>query len=180
MTATTDVAPPRALDHQTGMRLRDGRRVRLRRLHPDDVEAVVRLFATANPLDLRRRFLGQPPPIGRLARRICSGDGVHHLALGAFDGTGRVVAVAQFDRRDDSPTADFAIEVASEWQQDHLGTVMLRRIATLARLVGVEHFTAVFLAENVAIQKLLRHTGTASTTTYADGEGFLTVDLAGL
>ena len=180
MTSTVDAASSSWLHRQTGMRLRDGRRVRLRPLRPDDEPAVKTLFATADPGDLRRRFLGQPPPLVALSTRLTTGDGVHDLALGAFDDAGRVVAIAQFDRPDDRPSAEFAIEVAGDWQNDHLGTVMIRRLAAIARSVGIERFTAIFFADNLPIQRLLKHSGDVSATSYAAGEGFITLDLASM
>jgi hypothetical protein len=70
-----------------------------------------------------------------------------------------LLGVAQFDRRDDAPTAEFAIEVATDWQRCGLSVAMLRRLAVLAAAHGITHFTAVYLADNTPIIRLMRSTG---------------------
>src|SRR5579872_1413432 len=90
--------------------LTDGRRVIVRRLRPDDADALCAAVAAADTEDLRRRFMGTPPPVSWLLAKLRAADGVHDYPLAAFTPEGRLVAVAQFDRADDGPTAEFAIE----------------------------------------------------------------------
>src|SRR3954453_15503046 len=117
--------------------LADGRRVTIRMLDARDADALVAAVRRADPMDLRRRFMGVPPPPSYLVKQLKRADGVHDLVLGAFDETGRLVAVAQFDRPDDRPTAEVAIEVAKDWQHDGLGIELLNRLAALARKRGI-------------------------------------------
>src|SRR5581483_9369884 len=100
------------------------------------------------PWDLRRRFMGVPPPVSFLVKQLMRMDGVHDLAVGAFDETGRIVGIAQFDRLDDRPQAEVAIEVAKDWQRDSLGTELLTALADRARAQGIETFTATYYADN--------------------------------
>lgn len=173
---TTATRTPVAVRRSRGWRLRDGRCVHTRPLRPSDAAAVAAFFAAADPIDLRRRFLGQPPPLSRVAAHIVAGDGIDRLALGAFDEAGTIVGIAEFDRIGDTATAELAIEVATPWQHGHLGTILVRRLGRVARSVGIERFTAVFFADNIAIRRLLRRAG-AGATTFADGEGHLTLEL---
>lgn len=142
-------------------RLTDGRSVVLRPLADADTEALIHAVHHADTFDLRRRFMGPTPPDHVLARLLHDSDGVHDCALGAFDPAGRLVGVAQFDRRDDAPTAEFAIEVATGWQRCGLGVAMLRELGVLAAAHGIAHFTAVYLADNTPIIRLMRSTGCA-------------------
>jgi hypothetical protein len=65
------------------VRLRDGREVSVRRLTAAD-EGVLRAALThADPVDLRLRFLGPPPPTSTIVRQLRRVDDVHDLALGA-------------------------------------------------------------------------------------------------
>ncbi len=98
------------------------------------------------------------------------------MLLGAFDSDGRLVGVAQFDRRDDKPVAEFAIEIARDWQRCGLGALMLRRLAAIAERQGVVRFTVVYLSDNAAIIRLMRSTG---ATTWTGTEcGVSTAELA--
>jgi uncharacterized protein len=149
----------RAGERYVTVSLRDGRSVLLRPLTVDDGDALIDAVHHADVFDLRRRFMGSPPPAHVLARLLARADGVHDTALGAFEVDGRLVGVAQFDRRDDSPTAEFALEVATGWQRCGLGAALLRQLGVLAQARGISRFTAVYLADNTPIIRLMRSTG---------------------
>src|SRR4051794_12093974 len=108
--------------------LRDGRAVQVRRLDPSDAGALAAAVAAADRWDLRRRFLGTPPPTRMLLAQLAHADGVRDLALGAFDAAGQLLAVAQFDRFGDEAVADIAVEVAKDWQDAGLGTLLLEQL----------------------------------------------------
>lgn len=155
----------------------DGRTVTIRRLTPADGSALVAAMSVADAMDLRKRFMGTPPPTSYLVRQLDHADGVHDLPLGAFADDGRLVAVAQFDRPDDRPSAEVAIEVAHDWQHDGLGIALLSRLADEARARGIHEFTASYYADNVAIRHLLRDVGHVVTSGYEAGEGFMRLSL---
>jgi L-amino acid N-acyltransferase YncA len=158
-------------------RLSDGRWVTIRRLSGYDAEALVAALRRADPMDLRRRFMGMPPPSSYLVSQLKRADGVHDMVLGAFDASDRLVGVAQFDRPDDRPTAEVAIEVAKDWQHHGLGILLLSRLADEARALGIHEFTATYFADNVAIRHLLRDIGHVVTSGYESGEGFMRLSL---
>lgn len=149
----------------------------VRTLDSDDADALRAALEHADPMDLRRRFMGVPPPASYLVKQLMRADGVHDLVLGAFDSAGRLVGVAQFDRPDDQPTAEVAIEVAKDWQHDGLGTLMLTRLAELARDRGIHEFTATYYADNLPIRRLLRDIGHVVTSGYESGEGHMRLSL---
>jgi len=155
----------------------DGRSVTIRPLDGRDADALVAALGRADPTDLRRRFMGVPPPPSYLVKQLERADGVHDLLLGAFDDTGRLVGVAQFDRVDDGPAAEVAIEVAKDWQHHGLGILLLSRLADEARALGIREFTATYFADNVAIRHLLRDIGHVVTSGYDSGEGFMRLSL---
>ena len=157
--------------------LADGRCVTIRRLTAVDGPALVAAIAAAEPMDLRKRFMGTPPPTSYILRQLARADGIHDLPLGAFADDGRLVAVAQFDRPDDRPSAEVAIEVAHDWQHDGLGIAMLRHLADAARSRGVHEFTASYYADNVAIRHLLRDVGHVIASGYESGEGYMRLSL---
>jgi acetyltransferase len=157
--------------------LADGRSAIIRPLGPEDAAALVDAVEHEDPWDLRRRFMGTPPPASWLGQLLDRADGVHDVVVGAFADGGRLVGVAQFDRADDGPSAEVAIEVAHDWQHDGLGTALLTYLAELAQDRGVRRFTATYYADNVAIRRLLREVGQVVTSGYDHGEGHACIDL---
>jgi GNAT superfamily N-acetyltransferase len=146
------------------VRLRDGRAISIRQMDSRDAGALRDAVERADDFDLYRRFMGRPPPTNVLVQLLAASDGVHDAVLGAFGIDGRLVGVAQFDRSDDEPIAELAIEVAGDWQRCGLGTVMLRELAIMADVRGITALTAVYFADNAALIHLL-HSTTASRWT---------------
>ena len=159
--------------------LADGRKVAIRLLDGQDADALVAALQRADPMDLRRRFMGVPPPASYLVNQLTRADGVHDLVLGAFDDGGRLVGVAQFDRPNDKPTAEVAIEVAKDWQHDGLGTALMTQLAEIARDREIHEFTATYYADNVPIRRLLRDIGHVMDSGCESGEGHMRLSLDG-
>ena len=160
-------------------RLDDGRQVLVRELTDDDADALAEAFQRADPADLRRRFLGPPPPLGVILRHLHHTDRVHHVALGAFDDAGSLVGVAQFDRSNDEPEAELAIEVDHHWKSHRLGTLLLTDLVEDARRCGIQHLTATYFMDNVPIVRLLRDIDEVAhvSTSYDAGIGSADIDL---
>lgn len=160
------------------MTLDDGRAVRVRPLTPADEPALRAALLHADSLDLRRRFMGPPPPASTIVRLLHRVDGVHDLALGAFDDRDRLVGVAQFDRTDDLPTAEIAIELATDWQHHGLGRRMLDALAVEARALGITRLTASYYADNLPVRRLLHHTGRVIEAGISAGQGYAVLDIS--
>jgi RimJ/RimL family protein N-acetyltransferase len=175
MATATVLRPPG--DTPVRTRLADGSCVLIRRLEPSDGPALMAALENADPMDLRRRFMGMPPPSSVILDRLGRADGVHDYALGAFTDSGRLIAVAQFDRGDDAPTAEFAIEVASDWQRRGLGSRMLERLTAIARDIGITRFTATYYADNLPVRRLLHDSGHVIASGFDQGEGYAVLDL---
>jgi RimJ/RimL family protein N-acetyltransferase len=158
------------------MRLADGRTVQIRPLTSADGDALIDAIAGADSFDLYRRFMGSPPAPHVLVRLLGAADGVHDAVLGAFDGA-TLVGVAQFDRGDDEPTAELAIEVATAWKRCGLGAAMLRALAGLAASCGITTLTAVYFADNAALCHLLQATGASRWTGSEGGASSAELDL---
>jgi acetyltransferase len=84
-----------------------------------------------------------------------------HEAIGALEArTGEGVGIARFVRdAPGSPSAEAAVAVADEWQGRGLGGVLLERLASRAREVGVLEFTASLLTSNRAMLALFERLG---------------------
>ena len=160
------------------MRLSDGREVTVRRLTAADEGVLRAALSHADPIDLRLRFLGPPPPVSTIVRQLRRVDDVHDLALGAFDELGHLVAVAQFDRLNDEPVAELAIEVGTGWKGVGLGRALLTMLTDEARAVGIRQLTASYYAENLPVRRLLHRTGHVIESGISAGEGHAVLDIA--
>jgi RimJ/RimL family protein N-acetyltransferase len=136
----------------------------LRPMTIKDADALCDAVQHANSFDLYRRFMGRPPPPHVLTKLLGAADGLRDALLGAFGIDGRLVGVAQFDRVEDQPSAELAIEVATDWQRCGLGRVMLRELAAIADRCGITVLTAVYFADNLPLINLLQSTGASQWT----------------
>lgn len=143
-----------------GTRLRDGSTVEIRPLEPGDRELLRSGFVG---LSDRTRYLRFQAPMAALSDRQLSYlteiDHHDHEALIALDpDSGDAVGVARFVRVADG-VAECAIVVADDWQGRGVGTQLLDRLVERAREEDVERFTALVLAENTEVMRLLHRLG---------------------
>lgn len=150
----------------------------MRRLTSADEPALRAALSHADPVDLRLRFLGPPPPTSTIVRQLHRVDDVHDLALGAFDASNRLIAVAQFDRLDDQPVAELAIEVGTGWKGVGLGRALLTLLTDEAREVGITQLTASYYADNLPVRRLLHRTGQVVQSGISGGEGYAVLDIS--
>ena len=150
----------------------------VRRLTAADEPALRAALSHADPVDLRLRFLGPPPPMSTIVRQLRRVDDVHDLALAAFDSRGRLVAVAQFDRVNDEPVAELAIEVGTGWKGVGLGRALLSMLTDEARALGITRLTASYYAENLPVRRLLHRTGLVIESGISAGEGYAVLDIS--
>jgi acetyltransferase len=144
--------------------LRDGRRVLIRPVLPQD-EALTSAFFGSLPARARyERFLAPVrdlPPA--LVKRFTNIDYASHLALLAetFDG-GRetVVAEARYARDGTDPSvAEFAVSVAEDWQGRGLASRLLSKLICRAAGAGIARVVGETLAGNERMLHLARRAG---------------------
>ena len=133
--------------------LRDGSRVRIRRLRDSDSELLLRGFRRLSPESRYRRFLAPTPELSeRTLRYLVEIDHRNHEALIAVDEEcNEGVGVARYVRNPARPNAaEVAVTVVDDWQGRGLGTLLLEAITMRAREEGVDTFTALMLVDNSA------------------------------
>ena len=152
----------RAADAQQEVVLRDGLRVVVRPLDAGDEAAIVSWFAGLGAETRYARFLA---PLERLDRRTRSElarvDHFDHEAIAAVAPDGTTVGIARYIRiaRRRSAEVAVAVAVADDWRGRGIASMLLDRVAARARAAGVEQLTAICLATNYTVIRLLSRLG---------------------
>ena len=152
--------------------LRDGSRVVVRPIEPDDKEALLQGFENLSDESRYRRFFTPTPRLTRSQLRyLTEVDHDGHEALIAFaEDTREPVGVARYVRlADDASVAEPAVTVVDHWQGRGLGTLLLEEITERARNAGIERFSATVLAANDPMITLLEHIDSEARETTSDG-----------
>jgi GNAT superfamily N-acetyltransferase len=149
-----------SLPEATTFALRDGRKMVLRPLLPDDREEHRAFVERLSLRSSRFRFFA---PLRRLEpaqqERYFDLDWVDRVALVAcFPGERAIRAVGRYSR--ESPaTAEVAFVVEDALQGQGIGRTLLFRLAEIARANGISRFSAWVLADNHDMLNLFRSVG---------------------
>ena len=162
--------------------LRNGTRVLIRPIRPDDKALLARGMASLSPQSARLRFLA-PKNHLTLAelRYLTEVDHVDHYALVAVlaDDPSTMAGVGRWVRDGDHPdAAEVAIVVGDCYQRQGLGTALGTALGDGARALGIARFTAMMLPENTAAQRLFAHISGRLSTRVEGGTYELVADLA--
>ncbi|MDQ5833643.1 MAG: GNAT family N-acetyltransferase [Actinomycetota bacterium] len=152
--------------------LRDGSRVRIRRLRHSDGQLLLRGFRRLAPESRYRRFLSPTPNLSEgTVRYLVEIDHRNREALIAVDEQcNEGVGVARYVRDPARPdAAEVAVTVVDDWQGRGLGTLLLEGITMRAREEGVDTFTALLLAGNREMMDLLGRLGAVRVVDRAAG-----------
>ncbi len=146
---------------------RTGQKVNLRLLSKADAPLLVDMFHRLTPETRRLRFYLYTTrlPEKRVwqeAVRMCDLDPRRQVAIVATvagpDGQEQAVGVAQFARAEvDDKEAEVAVVVRDDYQRKGLGKHLLLTLAERGREMGLTHFTAWVLADNVRLMKLIKN-----------------------
>jgi RimJ/RimL family protein N-acetyltransferase len=145
--------------------LRDGARVLVRPIAPDDRAALAAGFARLSPESRFRRFLSPKRQLTEHDLDVLTRVDHHdHEALVALEAeTGEGIGVARFVRtRPDR--AEPAVVVADDWQGRGVGTLLLDLLAERAWEEGIRTFSATLLASNARAIALLEALGESTVS----------------
>jgi RimJ/RimL family protein N-acetyltransferase len=152
--------------------LRDGTRVVIRPITPQDRAEIAAAVRHLSPESRYKRFLGGLDALDeRTLRYLTEIDHHDHEALVAFDAAdGHGVGVARYARTPGgSEAAELAVVVADAWQGQGLGTLLVRKVIDRARDEGIGRLTALVLATNAEMLDLLKREGWAREGLPHDG-----------
>jgi acetyltransferase len=141
--------------------LRDGTRIPVRPMRPEDAELERRFVAGLSERSRFQRFmqhLPQLPP--KMLERFTQLDYDRELALVALDPQSHeFVAVGRYAPNQDGRTAEFALTVADAWQGKGVGRALLDQVCSAARNAGYEALHGHILEGNHDMIDLTRRLG---------------------
>lgn len=172
--------PPEFVFRRTAVVVcRDGTRVLLRPVVPDDKQALRDGFARMSPASRYQRFMS---PIEDLTDEMLAYlteiDYVNHfawVALLADEPAGVGVGVARYVRlRDEPDVAEAAVTVVDEWQGRGLGTILVDALGAVALQNGIQTIRGYVLEENRRMRDVLEAAGARISH---DSPGLLRVEV---
>ena len=113
-----------------------------------------------------------------LARRLSELDPANQAALAAVvkeEDEERIVAVARLSRSADPAEAESAIVVRDDYQNQGLGSHMLKLLAEVARSLDIERLTAWVMAENLHMLHIIQKSGLDVEAETRYGETYISV-----
>ncbi len=157
MSGGLSAACPSEFDRE--VTLKDGARVRIRPILPEDEPRLATLYGRLSPDTAYQRFFGvmkQLPP--SWAHHFANVDYRRRMALVAersLEWRPELIGVARYEPSGEEDTAEVALVVQDYWQGKDLGTILLQDILRAAEANGIRRFCAQVLADNGRMLRLL-------------------------
>jgi GNAT superfamily N-acetyltransferase len=138
--------------------------IRIRNLVPGDADALRAFHDGLSPRSVYARFFTARGPLTDAEVRYFTGADQHtRVALAALvDDT--LVGVGRYDVLGDGLTAELACVVTDQWQGRGVGTLLVSRLADVARSAGVHRFVADTHSTNGRMLHLLGELAPLHTT----------------
>lgn len=170
------------MDEQTFV-TRDGRRLAIRPITPEDARLLVDLYYRLSDTTRRLRFhsVRQNVPLEEIeqeTKQLSNIDPAHQAALVGIveeKGEERIVAVARLARSGNPTEAESAIVVRDDYQNQGLGTYLLRLLVKVAQSMGIEYLTAWVMAENLHMLHIIQKSGLDVSAETRYGETYVSV-----
>jgi RimJ/RimL family protein N-acetyltransferase len=159
--------PMEAAKYSAVEHTRDGRKIEIRALKPEDRTDLLDAVGRTSSQSLYRRFFGAKREFSeKEVAFFLNVDFINHVALVAVaQERGRAVVAAGGRYIVQQPgTAEVAFVVTDNYQGQGIGAALLRHLATIAREAGLKIFTAEVLPENVPMLKVFEKSGLRSST----------------
>lgn len=147
----------------TEVEVRDGRRVRLREIRPDDRDEVRQAFDRLSRESRYTRFMSMvkelsPDMLERAVHPQTARDLALVAEINAPDGID-IVGGARYYVEADGERCEFAVTVADGWQGVGLASRLMRELIQAARARGLARMEGFVLAGNDGMLKLARRLG---------------------
>jgi acetyltransferase len=164
--------------------LRDGTKLKVRPVRPEDEPAFQSAFAKLTPADIRMRFFAHMKALSHdLATRLTQIDYDREMAFVAFSGPaeaeemeGEAVGVVRLMADPDNQRGEYAVVVRSDFQNRGLGHALMHHVIDYAKTRGISEIYGYVLEDNAPMLKLCRELG-FTTAPVPDEVGVLAVNL---
>ncbi|MEU7580122.1 GNAT family N-acetyltransferase [Streptomyces sp. NPDC041068] len=158
--------------------LADGTTTCIRAVVPDDHVRLQRLYEEMSPESLRLRFFAASRrSAAQAVDRACATPRPGHRTLLA-ETKGQIIGVAEYERTEESGTAEISLAVAEGLHHRGIGTLLLEHLVSAARADGVTAFTADALAENHEVLKVFADLGLRTARRFDGPEVRCVIQLA--
>jgi len=154
---------PYPAELETTLTTRDGRKLRVRPIRPEDAAAEQAFVSGLSEETRYRRFMHHLHELTpQMLARFTQVDYDRELALVALAATPQgenIVGVARYVTTPDAETAEFAVVVADELQGKGTGHGLMRLLVNAARKRGLKRLIGYVLAVNAPMLKLMAAMG---------------------
>jgi acyl-CoA hydrolase/GNAT superfamily N-acetyltransferase len=154
---------PYPWEEATTVELLNGREVTVRPAQVTDQEPLQSLFYALSDDSTYRRFMCHKSvhPREEMAALVDLdyGQNVGLVVTAAGDGSEEIIGMARYDVDPATGLADIAFVVLDEWHRMGVGTLLMRRMAEIARSRGLAGFTADVLTTNKAMLTVFHKSG---------------------
>ena len=153
--------------------LKNGRRILLRPIRPEDEPAHFEFFKHLSPEDLRFRFFGVVRDLSHAEMaRLTQIDYEREMAFIATapgpDGTPETLGVVRASTRPDNSSAEFAVIARSDLKGQGLGRILMEKMIRYCKSRGTRELTGQALMENSGMQHLAEKLGFSVVRNYDD------------
>ena len=139
---------PYPVELEGELELRDGRRLAVRPIRPEDAQLELAFFNALSERSRYHRFMQHLPELPpRMLARFTQLDYDRELALVAIHDA-QFIGVGRYAPNPDGRSAEFALTIADAWQGKGLGRALLERLSGAARDAGYDALVGYILAEN--------------------------------
>jgi acetyltransferase len=159
---------PYPTQYVTPWKLKDGTRVTIRPIRPEDEPLMVRFHESLSEESVYYRYFGRLKLDQRVAHerltRICFNDYDREIALVAElkdpeTGQAQILGVGRLSKAHGMNEAEFALLISDRWQGQGLGSELLKRLIHVGRDERLSRITANILLENHAMHHLCKKAG---------------------
>jgi RimJ/RimL family protein N-acetyltransferase len=151
--------------------LRGGQHVEVRPARMSDETELQRMLYRLSDESVYRRFFGwkRAHPHEEMQNMV---DLDYENAMGLVvtePESNEIVALCRYDVDPATRLAEIAFTVRDDWQHRGVGTLLLRRMADIARARGLAGFSAEVLSSNAAMLAVFHKSGLKISSTLRDG-----------
>ncbi len=159
---------PYPIQYVTPWKLKNGTGVTIRPIRPEDEPFMVKFHETLSEESVYYRYFSQLKLDQRIAHerltRMCFNDYDREIALVAEYREPKskhmeILGVGRLSKARGYNEAEFALIISDQWQNQGLGTELLKRLVQIGRNEKLDRITANILAENHAMHHVSKKVG---------------------